>query len=76
MTQHFSTGDYDFIPAVFQYSSGAAAHANFEIERVRFDRLVPLVEGFYRIAEYIRAAGRPLTQADGNAEADTQNHVA
>jgi hypothetical protein len=61
MTQHFSTGDYDFIPAVFQYSSGAAAHANFEIERVRFDRLVPLVEGFYRIAEYIRAAGRPLT---------------
>jgi hypothetical protein len=61
MTQHFSTGDYDFIPAVFQYSSGAAAHANFEIERVRFDRLVPLVEGFYRIAGYIRAAGRPLT---------------
>jgi hypothetical protein len=61
MTQHFSTGDYDFIPAVFQYSSGAAAHANFEIERVRFDRLVPLVEGFSRIAEYIRAAGRPLT---------------
>ena len=57
----FPAGNYRFIPAVFQYSSGAAADPGFEIERVRFDRLLPLAEGFARIADYIQAAGRPLT---------------
>ena len=61
MTQHFSTGNYRFIPAVFQYSSGAAADSGFEVERVRFDRLLPLAEGFAQAARYIQAAGRPLT---------------
>jgi hypothetical protein len=61
MTQHFPAGNYRFIPAVFQYSSGAAADAGFEVERVRFDTPVPLAEGFAQAARYIRAAGRPLT---------------
>ncbi len=61
MTQHFAAGNYRFIPAVFQYSSGAAADGGFEIERVRFDMPVPLAEGFAQAANYIRAAGRPLT---------------
>lgn len=61
MVSDFAPGNYRFIPAVFQYSSGAAANPGFEIERVRFDRLVPLAEGFARIADYIQAAGRPLT---------------
>jgi hypothetical protein len=61
MTRDFSAGNYRFIPAVFQYSSGAAAASGFEIERVRFDRLQPLAEGFALAAKYIRAAGRPLT---------------
>jgi hypothetical protein len=61
MTREFPTGNYRFIPAVFQYSSGAAADPGFEIERVRFDRLVPLAEGFAQAAHYIRASGRPLT---------------
>jgi hypothetical protein len=61
MTQDFSAGDYRFIPAVFQYSSGAAANRGFEIERVRFERLLPLAEGFAEAARYIQAAGRPLT---------------
>jgi hypothetical protein len=61
MTRDFDAGGYRYIPAVFQYSSGAAANADFEIERVRFDKLVPLAEGFIRAAEYIKAAGRPLT---------------
>jgi hypothetical protein len=61
MTQDFPAGNYRFIPAVFQYSSGAAALPGFEVERVRFDRLTPLAEGFSQIAKYIRAAGRPLT---------------
>jgi len=61
MISEFPAGNYRFIPAVFQYSGGAAADPGFEIERVRFDNLVPLADGFARIAHYIQAAGRPLT---------------
>jgi hypothetical protein len=61
MMRDFVLGNYQFIPAVFQYSSGAAASAGFEIERVRFDRLLPLADGFAQVAKYIQAAGRPLT---------------
>jgi hypothetical protein len=61
MTRDFPAGNYRFIPAVFQYSGGAAADSGFEIERVRLDHLLPLAEGFVRIAKYIQAAGRPLT---------------
>ena len=61
MTREFPAGNYRFIPAVFQYSSGAAASPGFEIERVRFDRMPSLAEGFAQIAKYIRAADRPLT---------------
>jgi len=60
-TRGFAAGNYRFIPAVFQYSSGAAADSGFEIERVRFDKLVPLAEGFAQAARYIQAVGRPLT---------------
>jgi hypothetical protein len=60
-TSHFSPGNYHFIPAVFQYSSGAAADAGYEIERVRFDRPLPLAAGFAEAADYMQAAGRPLT---------------
>jgi hypothetical protein len=61
MVSDFAPGNYRFIPAVFQYSSGVAASPGFEIEHVRFDKLLPLAEGFARIASYIQAAGRPLT---------------
>jgi hypothetical protein len=61
MTRDFPAGNYRFIPAVFQYSSGAAAASGFEIERVRFDRLLPLAEGFASAAKYIQAVGQPLT---------------
>lgn len=61
MTRDFTPGNYRYIPALFQYSSGAAALPGYEIERVRFDTWLPLAEGFARIADYIRAAGRPLT---------------
>src|SRR5258708_15408232 len=59
--QDLRPGNYRFIPAVCQDSSGAAADPGFEVERVRFDRLLPLAEGFARIASHIQAAGRPLT---------------
>jgi hypothetical protein len=61
MTRDFPDGNYRFIPAVFQYSSGAAADSGYEIERVRLDKMLPLAEGFELVANYIRAAGRPLT---------------
>jgi len=61
MTNDFAAGNYRFIPAVFQYSAGAAAHPGYEVERVRFDKMPKLADGFARIAEYIKAAGRPLT---------------
>jgi hypothetical protein len=61
MTRDFPAGNYRFIPAVFQYSSGVAADPDFEIERVRFDRPVPLADGFALAADTILGAGRPLT---------------
>jgi hypothetical protein len=61
MIRDFPAGNYRFIPAVFQYSSGASADSGFEVERVRFDQLLPLPEGFAQAAKYIQAAGRPLT---------------
>jgi hypothetical protein len=61
MIRDFPAGNYRFIPAVFQYSSGAAADSGFEVERVRFDHLLPLAEGFAQAAKYIQATGRPLT---------------
>lgn len=61
MIQNFPAGNYRFIPAVFQYSSGAAADAGFEIVRVRFDELLPLADGFDRAAGIMQANGRPLT---------------
>src|SRR5207237_242310 len=48
-------------PSRFALTSRAAADSGFAIERVRFDRLVPLAEGFAEVAKYIQAAGRPLT---------------
>ena len=53
MTSDFSAGNYRFIPAVFQYSAGAVASPGYEIERVRFDKMPPLAEGFAQIAKYI-----------------------
>ncbi len=61
MTREFQPGNYRFIPAVFQYSAGAAALPGYEIERVRFDRWLPLADGFAAAARYIKDAGRPLT---------------
>ena len=60
-TRSFPPGGYRFIPGVFQYSGGAAAEPGFRIERVTFRKPVPLVEGFKRVEDIIKARGRPLT---------------
>ena len=57
----FAPGGFRYMPGVFQYSGGVAAEPGHAIERVRFVEPVPLARGFARIAEFIRASGRPLT---------------
>lgn len=59
-TAPFGPGNYRYIPAVFQYSGGVAAEPGYRLERVMFKNPVPLKEGFARIAEQIKGAGRPL----------------
>ncbi len=60
-TAPFGPGNYRYIPAVFQYSGGVAAEPGYRLERVMFRNPVPLKEGFARIAELIKGAGRPLS---------------
>jgi hypothetical protein len=60
-TKVFAPGGYRYIPAVFQYSGGVAAEPGHRLERVRFQRPVPLAEGFRRIEKIMTEAGRPLT---------------
>jgi hypothetical protein len=55
-----ANGGYRFMPGVSQYSCGIGALPGFAIERVRFAGVVPLKQGFAKIAEIIKAAGRPL----------------
>ena len=60
-TALFPPGGYRYIPAVFQYSGGVAAEAGFEIERVRFLKLLPLAQAFAAVEAHLKAIGRPLT---------------
>ena len=52
---------YRFIPGPFQYSAGVAAKAGFAMQRIRFAKPVPLVEGFRRIEAFMTAEGLPLS---------------
>jgi hypothetical protein len=60
-TAPFASGNYRYIPAVFQYSGGVAAEPGYRLERVMFKNPVPLKQGFARAAEIIKGAGRPLS---------------
>lgn len=57
----FASGNYRFVPGVFQYSAGVVADPGFALRRVQFRKPVLLAEGFERVAAIIKAAGRPLT---------------
>lgn len=54
-------GGYRFMPGVSQYSAGVAALPGFALERVRFANPVPLRQGFEKIAQILKEAGRPLS---------------
>lgn len=58
-TTIFEPGGFRYIPAVSQYSGGVAALPGFRIERAMFSRVVPLTEGFERIAQHLAGRGRP-----------------
>jgi hypothetical protein len=59
-TVDMTAGGYSFMPGVSQYSCGVGALPGFTIERVRFSEVVPMRQGFERIADILAAAGRPL----------------
>ena len=54
-------GGYRFIKGVFPYSAGVSSLLGFAIERVRFKNVVPMAEGFQRIASHLGSLHRPLT---------------
>jgi hypothetical protein len=57
----FKEGGYRYIKAGFQFSSGVAAEAGFEIERARFSTALPVAEGFKAVEAHLKALGRPST---------------
>jgi len=57
----FKEGGYRYIRAGFQFSSGVAAEAGFEIERARLARPLPLGAGFAAVEAHLAALGRPST---------------
>lgn len=59
-TKEFSKGGYRYIKGLFQYSAGVAALPAYEIERVRFAKPLPLVEGFAAIESHLKKIGRPI----------------
>jgi hypothetical protein len=57
----FAAGNYRYIPAVFQYSSGVAAEPGYAIERARFIEPMPLADAFRAVESHLGTLGRPLT---------------
>jgi len=57
----FPDGGFAFLEGGFPYSQGVVALPGFAIERVRFLRPVPLMQGFERVERYLKENGRPLT---------------
>ena len=58
-SREFTEGGYKYVPGVFQYSGGVVAAEGYEIVRVTLRRPIPLADGFTRIAEQLKAIGRP-----------------
>jgi hypothetical protein len=57
----FQAGNYRYIKAVFQYSSGVAAQPGYEIERARFASPLPLAQAYAAVEDYLKSLGRPIT---------------
>jgi hypothetical protein len=57
----FTDGGFRFLEGGFPYSQGVVALPGHAIERVRFERPVPVAAGFDAIAAHLASIGRPLT---------------
>src|SRR3989440_1151233 len=57
----FKEGGYRYIRAGFQFSSGVAAQAGYDIERARLARPLPLAAGFAAVESHLASLGRPST---------------
>ena len=55
----YPQGGYRFIKGSMAYSLGVAALPGYRLERVRFEKLVPLDEAFARVANFLEEAKRP-----------------
>lgn len=53
-------GAYSFLEGIAPYSCGVIASPGFEIERVRFEKPVPLDAGFQEIVRRFSEIGRPV----------------
>ncbi|CAN0471133.1 unnamed protein product, partial [Phaeothamnion confervicola] len=49
----FAPGNYRYVKAVFQYSSGVAAEPGYEIERARFMKPVPIPEAYAAVEAHL-----------------------
>lgn len=57
----FAPGGYLFLEGGFPYSAGVIAAPGHQLVRVRFARPPSVQDGFKRIADHLKQAGRPLT---------------
>lgn len=57
----FKDGGYRYVKAGFQFSSGVAAEAGFEIERARLTRPLPLAAGLAAVEAHLASIDRPST---------------
>jgi hypothetical protein len=58
----FKAGDFSFLVAPGgPFSAGVRANKGFALHRARFDRPVPMLDGFARIKQHLTKLGRPVT---------------
>ena len=58
----FKPGDFSFLVAPGgPFSGGVRANPGFALHRARFDRPVPMLDGFARIKQHLERIGRPVT---------------
>lgn len=59
-TKQMAAGGYRYIPGEFQYSSGVFAEPGYRLVRARFEKPVPIADGFKRINKHLENLGRPV----------------
>src|ERR1700728_447042 len=52
-------GGYSFLKGIAPYSAGVVANADFEIERARMAKPLPIAKAFVRMDAHLKSLGRP-----------------